>query len=607
MKRAFQKGICIVLVLAMLLLCPVSASALVIPPTLVTSEGAKPVVVINGWQNNILYANPDSKRAEQVFPPSTNDMITIAETITNYVMMGEGYFDEVSNYIGTVVTSYFKDIPCNLDGTPQTNVGVKSMNHSLAYYQKNTALIDEMAGDLGKICATEAGYNRVYVFSYDWRLSPIDLASKLNTFIEDVVLSETGESKVNIIAEGMGANVASAYMKIYQENRSFQTVDNYVLVNSAAQGLSTIGALFGGHIDLDPNGFVRWMNDLSDNVPTAFAIWLTNYILNKEWEIYHMAATIDTYLVHELPYLYDRYIRATICYNAGLWALIPWTEDDAAFDQAKEFMYTDGKGNVLHMNKTLEEKIDKYHDIQRTAGATLQDAQKNGVHVAVVSGYNMQALPLYDGLDTNKGASENSDGIVDTKYSSFGATCAYLNNDYVGHHIVEQAIDDGHKHTNEESSDTHKITVDASTCAMPECTWFIKGLKNDYLHCDEYDAYYFISWLVFADKQRTVRDDGYYPQFMKYDRYGDHLYAMSVQDSYRFNIVGDIDLDGKVTSADARLILRAAARLTTLSGARLENADLDGDGKITATDARWCLRYVAKLVDDDDLPVNQKK
>lgn len=604
MKSALKKVICIALALTMLMLCPVSAFAVVIPPTLVTSEGASPVVVINGWQNNILYSNPDSKKAVQVFPPSTNDMITIAETIANYVMMGEGYYDEVSTYIGSVVTSYFKDIPCNLDGTPQTNVGVKTMDHSLAYYQKNTALIDEMAGDLGKICAQEAGYNRVYVFSYDWRLSPIDLASKLDSFIQDVVLYETGEDKVNILAEGMGANVASAYMDIYQAPIGFKSVDNYVLINSAAQGLSTVGALYGGQIDLDPNGFIRWMDDLADNVPVAFATWLTNYILNKEWEIYHMAATIDAYLAHELPRLYDQYIRTTICYNAGLWALVPWTEDDEAFDQAKEFMYTDGKGNELHMNRALEEKIDKYHDIQRTAGATLQQAQKNGVHVAVVSGYNMQALPLYNGLDENKGASENSDGIVDTKYSSFGATCAYLNNDWVGHFIVEQAIDDGHKHTNEESSDVHKITVDASTCALPESTWFVKGLKNDYLHCDEFDAYYFVSWLIFADQQRTVRDDGYYPQFMKYDRFGDHLYAMSTRDSYRFDTVGDVDLDGKITAADARYVLRAAARLVTLTGASLVNADVDGDGKITATDARWILRYAAKLV--DDFPVEAK-
>ena len=52
-------------------------------------------------------------------------------------------------------------------------------------------------------------------------------------------------------------------------------------------------------------------------------------------------------------------------------------------------------------------------------------------------------------------------------------------------------------------------------------------------------------------------------------------------------IPGDVDMDGKVTSEDARIILRAAVGLES---AELERADLDGDGKITASDAREALK-----------------
>ena len=591
MKSTLKKVICIVLCLSMLMIFPLSAAA-ASAPTLITANGANPVVVINGWQNNALYINPESTRAEKVFPPETNDFVTLAEIISLYTMMGEGYYDEVTSYIGPKVESFFKYIPCNNDGTPKSNVGVKKMIHSMAYYQKNTEMIDSVAGELGKICAAEAGYDRVYVFSYDWRLSPMDLAAELDEFIEETVLPETNEDKVNILAEGMGANVASAYLKKYQEPRNFSSIDNYVLINSTAQGMSTIGALYTGEIDVDPNGVVRWINDQPDNVPVAFAFWLTNYILNKEWELYHACATIDAYLIHELDRLYDQYARPILCYNAGLWALIPWTEDDETFDRAKEMMYTDSEGNELHMNGTLENKIDAYHEVQRTAGATLQNAQKAGVKVAVVSGYNLQALPLYDGLDSNKGSSETSDGIVDAKYSSFGATCAYLNDVWVGKPLPEQAIDDGHNHTDWQISDTYKIGVDASTCALPENTWFIKGLKNDYLHSYSQDSYYFVSWLIFADEQRTIRDNGYYPQFIEYDRFNDRF--LKAPD---YNLLGDVDLDGKVTTSDARLALRAAVKLVTLSGASAVNADVDGNGIINSTDARYILRYAVDLLD----------
>lgn len=52
-------------------------------------------------------------------------------------------------------------------------------------------------------------------------------------------------------------------------------------------------------------------------------------------------------------------------------------------------------------------------------------------------------------------------------------------------------------------------------------------------------------------------------------------------------IKGDADGDGKITSADARLILRASVGLETVD---TERADVDGDGKITSADAREVLR-----------------
>ena len=58
---------------------------------------------------------------------------------------------------------------------------------------------------------------------------------------------------------------------------------------------------------------------------------------------------------------------------------------------------------------------------------------------------------------------------------------------------------------------------------------------------------------------------------------------------------GDADLDGKVTSKDARLVLRASARLETLEGEAMMNCDLDGNGKLTSAEARMILRASAKL------------
>ena len=54
--------------------------------------------------------------------------------------------------------------------------------------------------------------------------------------------------------------------------------------------------------------------------------------------------------------------------------------------------------------------------------------------------------------------------------------------------------------------------------------------------------------------------------------------------------IGDLDGNGKISAADARLALRASVGLETLNSAQKKAADIDGNGVITAADARLILR-----------------
>ena len=61
-------------------------------------------------------------------------------------------------------------------------------------------------------------------------------------------------------------------------------------------------------------------------------------------------------------------------------------------------------------------------------------------------------------------------------------------------------------------------------------------------------------------------------------------------------ILGDVNGDSRVTSADARLVLRVSVQLETLSDdAALAAADYNGDGRITSADARLILRAAVGL------------
>ncbi len=58
---------------------------------------------------------------------------------------------------------------------------------------------------------------------------------------------------------------------------------------------------------------------------------------------------------------------------------------------------------------------------------------------------------------------------------------------------------------------------------------------------------------------------------------------------------GDADIDNSVTSADARLVLRASVGLETLSDVQKKIADIDKDNTVTSSDARMILRASVNL------------
>lgn len=59
-------------------------------------------------------------------------------------------------------------------------------------------------------------------------------------------------------------------------------------------------------------------------------------------------------------------------------------------------------------------------------------------------------------------------------------------------------------------------------------------------------------------------------------------------------VLGDVNLDGKVTAIDARIVLLAIVDLQNLSGKQIYSADMDGNGEFTAVDARMILEKATK-------------
>lgn len=73
------------------------------------------------------------------------------------------------------------------------------------------------------------------------------------------------------------------------------------------------------------------------------------------------------------------------------------------------------------------------------------------------------------------------------------------------------------------------------------------------------------------------------------------LYAVWAKDSGI--LLGDVNLDGKVSSLDAAYVLRFDAGLHDLTDDQLARGDVNGDGRVNNLDAAYILRFDAGLID----------
>lgn len=128
----------------------------------------------------------------------------------------------------------------------------------------------------------------------------------------------------------------------------------------------------------------------------------------------------------------------------------------------------------------------------------------------------------------------------------------------------------------------------------PSVTSYLLGSKADFDDMTVYAVYNSGEEKLVTDYTVSVPDMNKLGKQTVTVSYGGQTaeFTINITASY---LKGDIDLDGSVTAADARLALRAAIDLDTLKGIPLLAADVDSDNAVTAADARLILRAAIEL------------
>ena len=325
-----------------------------------------------------------------------------------------------------------------------------------------------------------------YVFKYDCRLGGVDIAAELVDYIE-WVKSVTGSAKVELVASSYGSAVVLSLLNEYPGMKA--SIDSVLLCVPSANGVSFAGELFSGHISSDPKAIKAFLdNSLNDD---AIAMLLSTLIKTGTLD-FLVDDVLEPALEAALMDALRNVIRNIFGTMPSMWSFV----EDKYFYDALVNIYGENYADEDHEYAGLINRITYYHEnIQNRADEILLQAQAEGIHTNIICKYGDPSIPLSSEGDVL------GDGFVTVKNASFGATAA-MNNEKLPADYKQAKFADTKNYMSPD------WCIDASTCLLPDNTWFIKNLW----HGTKSKGYYeMINTIVY---ENLTIDSGKYDQFL---------------------------------------------------------------------------------------------
>lgn len=442
------------------------------------SCGQEPVIYVAALGSAKLYQNAGTEDEKVVFRPETDTYVKmIAKLIVPlFSLIITKDYDAFTDALIPAAMEVFGPLANNEDGTSTADITTKQ----------------ELPTD------PTHGIDYSYYYGYDFRADPIETAKGLDEYI-DAVCELTGHDKVRLRASSMGGVITMAYLEQYGTEK----IKSVIFQCCPIKGTALAGDLFCGNLVIEEEAFYRYgIYDLPLLIQGEGADILVGLveILYRSGVLGKIIDVIDVLLENCGERIYDEMLIPVFKANCGIWSFVP----DEYYETAKQFMLGSNP------NKELLARIDYYHyNVQGKADEILNGVVESGVPVMVLAAYNVQRTPI---IPTWK---NDSDETVDTKYASVGATVADLGETLSEGY--EQKVKDGHNHV---SADNR---IDASTCALPESTWFVK----DMLHCKTHAGHRALYRWFFENDNKpeilNVHSNPDYPQFLLNDAAGERL------------------------------------------------------------------------------------
>ena len=492
-----KKLISALLVIIMLFTCAMPAFA---------SKGVEqlPIIMLLGDGTQIYMPDETAENGERNVWDDLFDTVSgegkITESVANILLpfLTEGLlFDKWDNYYDAFyeeIAPLFDPLRMDGDGNPRYNTGLgkEDTQNNITSCKYNNA--NWQGGEYD---------TNDYVFRYDWRRDPIEVAEELHLYILEV-MKATGKTKVNIAGNCLGGSYVLAYLAKYGTNGH---IKNVFFNATVGNGTDLLTDAYCGDIVLNDAALQRFLYQnaekdgeslagLLKTTPVINELVLTSYdLLAQTGVVESLGLTFDSLYQKIYAGLVPKLAIAIFATMPGYWSVVL----PERYEEARNFVFGKEGDEMYEEYKGLVEKIDKYYEnVSSKKTEIIAKCQEKGVHFGASAKYGYQMYPFV------KSQGELGDQLVDLEHASFGATVAPN---------VYSTLTDEHIQAAVKAGTAKYISadnmVDASTSLFKDTLWILKNVSHSNTSFD-----YPLVTAFCKNTEFTINSDPRYPQFM---------------------------------------------------------------------------------------------
>ena len=459
-KKIIALILCCILILTPIVSLSASAAA---------AKRDIPMIDVHGFMSGQIYKDKDDPSQGYIWDWSQEEILDLIKKalpiIAKYFFLDD--WDGMANAVLPLFLDFFDGCILEPDGSPAGNTAVKFDYPAPGTIKKDSVLS----------------------FSYDWRLDPLESAAELNKFI-DYVLECSGADQVALTCHSLGGVVTTAYITEYGDEKLRSVCYN----TTAIYGETYTGELLSGKMVLTGDAIQYYLE-------YAFEGMEYEKLLNGIVSVVNGLGLLDfvcdfgNLALEKLsPILLPQIVVPLFAGMPSIWAMVP----DEYLDASRDYVF-----NVIYKDDEIDrsgliEKLDAYDETVRAHKTETLQKLNDDANLYVFSRYGYSSIPIVPSY------TRLTDSVIDTKYSSFGATTAEYGS----------KLSDADIAGKDPAYISPDRMIDASTCLFPEQTWFFK----DFPHSTNAPLDDMIETLLYTDFQATVDTYEEYPRFMQFNR-----------------------------------------------------------------------------------------